>query len=120
MGDPQTTTWQEIGQFLGKAVVWLGYITIGVLAKLALDSRVNKLTRKEIVIKSVLSIFAGYLAAVLCEYYGYKDLGKIIVPVSTLLGESLVVYFITNWRKFLSKILPSWIFPESKKTDLEN
>ena len=78
MGDPQTTFWQEVGQFFGKAAVWVGYaiyISIGVLAKLALDSRSNKLTKKQIVIKSVLSIFAGYLAAVICEYYGYKDLG---------------------------------------------
>lgn len=109
MGDPQTTFWHEISQFFGKAALWVGYITLGVMAKLAFDSRTNRLSRRQIIIKAVLSIFAGYLAAVCCEAFGYSSLGKIIVPVSTLCGEGIVVYIMTNWDKWMDHVLPKWM-----------
>jgi hypothetical protein len=110
MGDPQNHTWwEEIIQAFGKGIVWFFYITIGVLAKLAFDSRNNKLTRKQIIVKSVLSIFCGYLSAVLCENFNYTQWAKIVVPVSTLLGEGIVLYIMTNWKKFVNKFLPPFL-----------
>lgn len=116
MGDNhQPTTWQEIIQGLSKALVWLVYISIGVLAKLAFDSRKTQLSKKEIIVKSVLSIFCGYIAAVACEQFGYENWAKLVVPVSTLLGEGIVMYVMTNWRKWLNKILPP-ILQSNKET----
>ncbi len=108
MGEPKQTIIQELVQGIEKAFVWLIYITVGVVAKLAFDSRSNQLTRRQIIVKSVLSIFAGYMSAVACEYFGYEKLGKLIVPVATLLGESIIVYLMTNWRKIADNILPAW------------
>lgn len=78
------------------------------MAKLAFDSRTSELSRKQMVIKSALSIFAGFLAAVLCEVLGYQNWQKVIVPVATLLGESLIAYLMSNWQAIVSKILPAW------------
>jgi len=104
MGDTQNSNfWSEIIQGLGKGLVWLGYICIGVMAKLAFDSRSNTLTKKEVIVKSILSIFCGYIAAVSCENMNYAGWAKIIVPVSTLLGEGLVMWIMTNWKQFLNK-----------------
>jgi hypothetical protein len=108
MGDEKITIWQELTQGLGKATLWIGYISLGVMAKLAFDSRNNTLTKKQIIVKSVLSIFCGYLAAVICENMGYTNWAKVIVPVSTLLGEALVLYVMNNWRSFVNKLLPAW------------
>lgn len=120
MGDNhQPTTWQEIVQGLTKGLVWLGYISIGVMAKLAFDSRKAQLTKKQIVVKSILSIFTGYLAAVLCEQYGYIQWAKVIVPVSTLLGEGIVMYIMTNWKKWANKIIPP-IFQFGKEVKKDN
>lgn len=109
MGDPKTTVWQEFWQGALKLGTWFVYISIAVIAKLAADSRVAKLTKRDIVIKTVLSVFAGVIAAIICENTGYQKWGKVIVPVATLLGEGMVVYIMTNWRRLLSKIMPRWI-----------
>jgi hypothetical protein len=116
MADPQQSVWQEIMQGLSKGLIWIAYISIGVLAKLAFDSRNQVLTKKEIVVKSILSIFCGYLAAVICEHTNHSNFAKIIVPVSTLLGEGLILYFMTNWKTFANKFLPGWFqMPNTKK-----
>lgn len=106
MGDirqPATEIWQG----LGKIATWVILILLSVMAKLAADSRVQRLTKRDIVIKTVLSIFVGVVAAIICESLRTKW-GKVIVPVSTLLGESVIVYVMTNWQSFLSKLLPRW------------
>lgn len=106
MGDPQTTLWQEVNIFLTKALGWLVWIIMGVAAKLAFDSRTRHLTRRDIIIKSILSIFVGFISAVICKNRGYKDWIKIVVPVSTLLGEGVVVWVMVNWKKWAEKLLP--------------
>lgn len=118
MGDPRTTIWQEVSQGAGKIIMWMVLISGAVIAKLAADSRVAKLTRRDIIIKTILSVFIGVLAALYCEEFGYQKWGKIIVPVSTLLGEGVVVYGMTNWRKLLSKLMPN-IFPTTEKKKQE-
>lgn len=95
MSDPKS----EIGQFLGKALMAVAYIAIGVCAKLAVDSRNKDLNWKQVVIKSALSIFCGFVAFVICSNTGNTKWGGVVVPVTTLLGESLVIYVMTNWKK---------------------
>lgn len=110
------TWWQEVIQGLGKGLIWFFYITLGVLAKLAFDSRSNVLTRKQIIVKSVLSIFCGYIAAVLCENLNYGNWAKVVVPVSTLMGEAIVMYVMSNWKFFLNKFLPGSMQSTKDKT----
>ena len=114
MGDPKITVWQEFQQGLLKALIWLGYISIGVMAKLAFDSRTQTLTRRQVIVKTVLSIFVGYLSAYICEQTGHLKFIGVIVPVCTLLGEAIVLYAMHNWRQIANKVLPAW-FQEKKQ-----
>lgn len=115
MGEPKQTVVQEFMQFIEKGLTWLIYIAIGVMAKLAFDSRSSQLSRRQIIVKAVLSIFVGYMAAVVCEIYHYNRWAKLAVPVATLLGEGIVVYLMSNWKTMLSKIMPAWFITKTDK-----
>ena len=65
MGDTKTTIWQEIMGGLGKVFIWASYILVGIVGKLAFESRANKLNRQQIIVKTSLSIFAGAMAAII-------------------------------------------------------
>lgn len=118
MGNPQATVWQEITQGIGKFLMWMAYILIGVVAKLAFDSKSHKLSRKELVIKFFLSTTVGVVTALSCNALGAVKTGIILVPVMTLIGESLIGYIVANWQALLSKVAPGWISKEdnTKKT----
>ena len=109
MGDPHSTFWQEIEIAFSKALGFLIWIAMGVAAKLALESRTKKLSWKEIISIVVISVFSGYLTAVILEKYGYDDWNKIIVPVSTLLGQSLMNYIMTNWERWAERLMPPFL-----------
>lgn len=111
----KTTLWQEAMQGAGKVLTWILLIAGAVIAKLAADSRVAKLTRRNVIIKTILSVFVGVLAAIACETFDIEDWGKLIVPVATLLGESLIIYTMANWSIVLNW-LPEWM---RKKKDKE-
>ena len=104
----EPTIWQEILQGAEKFITWFGYISIGVFAKLAFDSRNAKLSRKSIVIKTVLSIFVGYVSIQSCVFFGYEAYIGLVGPVSTLLGESIIVYIMTNWKAITFKFFPGF------------
>lgn len=112
MGDPNTSLSQEIQIAFSKALGWLVWVTIGVAAKLALESRTKKLSWKEILIIVIISVFVGYVSFKIINKTGYEDWGGVIVPVCTLLGQSLINFFLTNWERWLDKLLPpllKWI-----------
>lgn len=110
----KTTLWQEVTQGAGKVLTWILLITLSVIAKLAADSRVAKLTRRDIIIKTILSVFVGVVAAIACESFSIEEWGKVIVPVSTLLGESIIIYTMANWTIILNW-LPEWMKKKKEK-----
>lgn len=99
----KTTFWQEVWQFVGKGLIYLFYITLGVVTKLAFEAQTALLSNKQKIIKVVLSIFCGYLAAAICEWQHQQNFAKVIVPVATLLGDNIVNYLISNWKTFIPK-----------------
>lgn len=116
MGDSRTSIWwEELGNFFGKAGMVFTYIAIGLVAKLAADSIGGKLTRRQIIIKAALSIFAGYIASIICENTNNQKWQGVIIPVATLLGEAMVVWTMANWRPILAKVLPRWFSYNGKK-----
>lgn len=116
MGDTKTTVWQQIVQFLPKAMIWLAYITVGIIGKLAFEARVNRLSKRQIITKTALSIFVGIMAAIICENNGYEKWGKVIVPVATLLGEGVVVYLMTHWKRLLAKWFTGYFDKDSNQS----
>lgn len=105
MGDTQTK-W-EFGQFIGKALMWLAYATIGVIGKIAFDSNTSKLTKRKILIKSILSIVVGIISGLCCEALNEPRWEKFIIPVATLLGESIILYLMTDFKDILERFLPA-------------
>lgn len=111
----KTKLWEELTQGAGKVLMWVSLISLSVIAKLAADSRVARLRRRDIIIKTVLSVFVGVVAAIACEAFNLVQWGKVIVPVATLLGESIIIYTMANWAIVLNW-LPEWM---RKKKDKE-
>jgi len=97
----------ELSEFIVKNAAFLLSLVIGVTGKLAIDSKNKKLTTKDIIIKVVLSIFVGYIVGSYLESHGMEKDMKIYVPVSTLLGESVVGWIIQNANKILNVVLDS-------------
>lgn len=114
MGDPKTNEGQEVVQWLAKAAMWLAYMAIGVIGKIAFDSRNSILTSRAIIVKSILSVTVGAMSGLACEMMHHESWEKLIIPVSTLLGESILVYFMTKWKFVLEKYIP-WLKDKTVK-----
>ncbi len=112
MGDPKTEG-KDLVEGLAKAMMWLAYMAIGVIGKLAFDSRNSILTSRAIIVKSVLSVTVGAMSGLACEALGHESWEKLVIPVSTLLGESLLVYLMTKWKVALEKYIP-WLKDKKK------
>ncbi len=52
-----------------------------------------------------MSIFAGYITSVWCVSNGWKKQGQYIVPITTLLGEKILIYLTTHYKSILHKLL---------------
>lgn len=89
-----------------KGLGWIISISIGVVAKLAFERGKKKLSWVEIMVIVALSVFSGYMAAVYCEYKGWHEAGRIVVPLATLLGQGFINYIMSNWRKWIDKLIP--------------
>lgn len=105
MGDEKQP---DLIQGLAKVAMWISYMAIGVIGKLAFDSRNSVLTARAIILKSVLSVTVGAMSGLACEAFNHAAWEKLIIPVSTLLGESLLVYVMTKWKLVIEKYIP-WL-----------
>ena len=116
MGDPKTQA-TEWTQGLAKAMMWLAYMAIGVVGKLAFDSRNSILTSRAIIVKSILSVVVGAMSGLACEAFNHPGWEKLVIPVSTLLGESILVYVMTKWKDVIEKYVPWLKDKKSKKPE---
>lgn len=107
---------KEAIAFLGKWVVWVISIAVGLIAKLSYElSQKRKLGVWQVFGITGISIFFGYLASILCVNNGWVTQGQIIVPVATLLGEKLAAYSVTNFNKIIDTVLGFWDFLKKTK-----
>ena len=109
MGNPQTSIWQEITQGLGKAIIWIIYVTLGTIAKLAFDSRNTPLTKRQLIVKAGLSLIVGSLTSIACNTFGWVKLGVFLVPLATIVGEELIGYIVSNFKQWMDKIVGYWL-----------
>jgi len=98
----------EIGEFVVKNMALLLSLLIGITAKLAIDSKTKKLTKKDVIIKVVLSVFLGYVVGSWLESHGRGNEVKIYVPIATLMGESLVGWMIQNASRILTAMFEKY------------
>jgi len=107
MGDVQA--WAEIKQAVIKAATYVCYGGIAIVAKVAMDSRNKTLSKKEIAAKVALSIFGGVMCGTICNRLGYKEWDLIVTATGTYLGESILLFVMTNWGKWADKLLPPFL-----------
>lgn len=112
MGQPENEGGNLI-QGLAKGAMWIAYMAVGVIGKLAFDSRNSILSARAIILKSILSVTVGAMSGLACEAFHHESWEKLIIPVSTLLGESLLVYIMTKWKKVIEKYVP-WLKDKKK------
>ena len=86
-------------------------IFLGAGAKLALDSRSQKLTFGYVFANMIMACFVGYIADTVATHYNMIALRGVIVSVSALLASSFVKYLVSNDTSIIvnvmKKILPS-------------
>lgn len=105
---------KELAETLAKVLMAVGSIGMALIAKIAFDSRNNELTWKAILVKSVMGIFAGFITTVYMIPRANIYLIGAVVPVATLLGESLMIWLMTNWKSVLNRHVP-WLFRKDDK-----
>lgn len=100
--------WNEIWQFIIKNSAVLIGLSIGMTAKIAIDSRSKKLTWRQITIKVVIGFFCGYTTGMYLMSRGMEDKISWVVPLSTMAGESIILYLTMNaykiYRFFMKKV----------------
>lgn len=84
-----------------KSYAWIISGLVGIAGKICYElMQKRKLSLMQWIGVGGLSAFVGYLTAVWCVYNDMKEQGYIIVPVSTLLGEKIIV-FVTAKHKYI-------------------
>lgn len=86
--------------------VYIGSVSVGVIAKISYEiSQNRKMTLLQWFAIILISVFSGYLATVICLYYGLANQTGFIVPMVTLLGEKAIIYMSNNYKPILDAIL---------------
>ena len=103
----------ELVQFFTK---WSSYIVgtaIGVIGKISFEIGMKrKMSLWQWFGIVGVSIFAGYLVSALCAANGWDAQAGYLVPISTLLGEKLLIYITNNYQAIFGRILS--IFTKKK------
>lgn len=98
----------EVIQFITKNSALLVALSIGMVAKIAIESRARRLTKRDVFIKIILSFFVGYLAGKYLQDHGMENKIKWVVPLATLAGESIVLWVMVNSNKIFAFIAKKW------------
>lgn len=89
-------------QFIMKNSALLVALSIGMVAKIAIDSRARKLTKRDVVIKIILSAFVGYTVGTYLQDHNMASKVVWVVPLATLAGESFILWFMVNFNKIMT------------------
>lgn len=106
MGDPKTQANHVVGILIGKVLMGASFILIGMIAKIAIDSSQQRLTKAQIRFKVSVMFLIGFVSFVACEAGGIIKWAGVVTPLATMLGETLAFYILNNaksWLDWLSK-----------------
>jgi hypothetical protein len=96
----------ETADFFTQCAAWIASIIVGILAKVSTEILMKrKLSFIQWLAIVGVSVFFGYLSAVWCDSSGWVEQGKYIVPLVTLMGEKIMIYLTTNYRRIGDAIL---------------
>jgi hypothetical protein len=81
------------------------YLIIGLVGKFAIYKKQGQLTKGTFLVTAVLGLISGWIATIACFKMNWTDTMGIVVPVSTIFGESFLIYVWTNRTKIFDLIL---------------
>lgn len=110
--------WADFWVFLAENFKWIIPTTIGMGAKLAIDSKSKKLTRREVVIKIVIGFFSGFVVSWYLITHGMERTAMWAAPLATMGGEGVLLWLTINSPKLYRFFAKKWF--GMKDEDLDN
>lgn len=113
------TIWELFVEGISKySGVIIGSI-LGMSAKVALDSKVRKLSVREVIGKYIIGGAGGWIAFNYCKTHDMVDSAAWIVPIATMVSESVISAVIRNVPPFLKFLVTTktGMKPEDFKED---
>ena len=100
------TIWIEAKELLHHSHTYIIGIGVGLIAKLSYDIYMKRtLTFIQWCAVVALSVFCGYITSTYCMSSGRAELSQVLVPLATLFGEKVIVYFMENYKQILGGII---------------
>lgn len=91
---------------------WIFGVIIGVLGKISYEIYMKRtLSVFQWIAVIGLSIFSGYLTSVYCINNGHTLEAQWAVPMATLMGEKIFIYFMSNYKSIFTGVL-SFFMPK--------
>lgn len=112
MGDHYTYLKDHIEAWLAKFSIFIVYIVIGIAVQIGMYDKTAKLTFWQRFWRAFVSICAGAIASFLCAAWKWDKVAMIIVPTTTLIGQSLFEYALIKWPLVADYFVDRW----TKKT----
>lgn len=95
-------------EFINDSWHWIAGVFIGLLGKISYDVAMKRtMNFLEWLSVLFLSVLVGYLTALFCQWKGWNDQANFLVPLMTLFGEKIIVYFMTNYKSILDRFFKS-------------
>lgn len=106
MGDPKTQEWW---QGIGKALLYVVFILIGVVVSVAMEVEQVIMSKKKVIIRVLFSVCAGAIASFACVGFKLNNgISAVIVPCSTIIGQEFFKWLNGGgWRIFINYITRS-------------
>lgn len=98
--------WNDVMVFCGKWSTFIVGISIGIIGKISYEIYMKRtLSILQWFAIVGLSIFVGYLMSVYCLSKGMDAQAQFLVPITTLLGEKIVVYLFENYKSIIAQAI---------------
>lgn len=100
------TIWIEARELLNHTSTYVIGVGVGLVAKISYDIYMKRtLSFMQWCAVISLSVFCGYITSAYCISSGHADLSQVLVPLATLFGEKVIVYFMENYKQILGGIV---------------
>lgn len=107
----------EFWMFLLENFKWIIPTTVGMGAKLAIDSRNKRLTWRDILIKITIGFFSGFVVSWYLINHGMEKTAMWATPLATMSGESVILFLSTNSSKYYRFFSKKWLGMKDEDLD---